>query len=539
MESYDAIVVGGGITGLTSAVYLAKGGAKTLLLEKNDRCGGLVNSFSREGFLFDGGVRALESAGIILPMLKELGIDLEIIESPVSVGIENDIIHITSKENVKDYENLLRKLYPDQGEDIDRVISVIKKIMKNIEVLYGVDNPLFKDLKSNKSELGKVYLPWLFKFPFTLRSINKLKMPVEELLEKIVKNRSLNDMISQHFFKNTPAFFAMSYFYLYQDYFYPKGGVGRLAESVEHKIQEFGGKIVTHREVKELSPKTNTIVDNKGSSYEYDELIWAADLKQLYRVTKTEGLPEEVAQRILSKKGQLLSKHGAESVFSIFIAVDEPPESFRTICKGHFFYSPSKKGLGEIHRSKLKNLLENWSEASQEDISDWLDKFCALNTYEISIPVLKDSTAAPEGKTGLIVSLLLDYNLAKKASESLSHKVFKEELEKRMIDTLSNSIYPMLKDKIIFSFSASPLNIEDYAGSSEGSIIGWSFEEEIPVTSSLLKGSSSVNTPIPNVLQAGKWAYSPSGVPMCILTGKIAANRVLKHKNSSRKKQTT
>ncbi len=536
MESYDAIVVGGGITGLTSAVYLARGGAKTMLLEKNNKCGGLVNSFSREGFLFDGGVRALESAGIILPMLKDLGIDLKIVKSPVSVGIDSNIMHISSKENLKDYEDLLKRLYPDHQADIDGVLSIIKKIMKDIAVLYGVDNPLFKDLKSNKAELGKVYLPWLFKFPFTLRSINKLKMPVEELLGRIVKNRSLNDMISQHFFKNTPAFFAMSYFYLYQDYFYPKGGVGKLAESVEQKIRESGGEILTRREVKELFPDKRTLVDNKGSSYKYDQLIWTADLKQLYRVTNTEDLSEEITQEIVAKKKQLLSKHGAESVFSVFIAVDKPPETFKGISNGHFFYSPSKKGLGETHRSELKSLLENWPDKSQEDISNWLDRFCNLNTYEISIPALKDSAAAPPGKTGLIVSLLLDYNLAKKASESASHKVFKEDLEKRMINTLSNSIYPMLKDKIIFSFSASPLNIEDYAGSSEGSIIGWSFEEPIPVTSSLLKGGSSVKTTIPNVLQAGKWTYSPSGVPMCILTGKLAANRVLKRKKSSGKK---
>lgn len=536
MESYDAIVVGGGITGLTSAVYLARGGVKTLLLEKNDKCGGLVNSFSRDGFLFDGGVRALESAGIILPMLRELGIDLEIVKSPVSVGIESNIMHISSKENLKDYEDLLKRLYPDNHDDINEVLSIIKKIMKDIEVLYGVDNPLFKDMKSNKAELGKVYLPWLFKFPFTLRSINKLKMPVEELLGRIIKNRSLNDMISQHFFKNTPAFFAMSYFYLYQDYFYPMGGVGRLSESIEQKIGDFGGEILTRTEVKELLPDKRTLVDNKGSSYKYDQLIWTADLKQLYRVTKTENLPEEITQEIVAKKEQLDSKHGAESVFSLFIAVDEPPETFKAISNGHLFYSPSKKGLGEIHRSELKGLLENWPEKSQEDISNWLERFCSLNTYEISIPVLKDSAAAPPGKTGLIVSLLLDYSFAKKASESLSHKVFKENLEKRMIDALSSSIYPMLKDKIIFSFSASPLNVEEYAGSSEGSIIGWSFEEPVPVTSSLLKGASSVKTPIPNVLQAGKWAYSPSGVPMCILTGRLAANKALKRKKSSSKK---
>ncbi len=428
MKAYDAIVVGGGISGLTSAVYLARAGVKTLLLEKNDKCGGLVNSFSRDGFLFDGGVRALESAGIILPMLKQLEIDLEIVKSFVSVGIENDIMHITSKENLKDYEDLLIRLYPGCGEEIDKVMSIIKKIMKNIEVLYGVDNPLFKDFKSNRSELAKVYFPWLFKFPFTLRSINKLKMPVEELLEKIIKDSSLKNMISQHFFKNTPAFFAMSYFYLYQDYFYPKGGVGKISEAVEKKMLEFGGEIVTGREARELNPGNKTMVDNWGNSYRYDQLIWTADLKQLYNITKVEGLSEETSREIKTQKKKLLAKHGAESVFSVFIAVDEPPETFKAISHGHFFYSPSKKGLGETNRFELKKLLTNWSENSDEDISNWLDRFCELNTYEISIPVLKDSNAAPQGKTGLIVSLLFDYELARKLSESKRHKEFKDDL---------------------------------------------------------------------------------------------------------------
>ncbi|MGB9521580.1 MAG: FAD-dependent oxidoreductase, partial [Anaerolineales bacterium] len=64
-EKHTVIVVGGGIAGLTAAAYVAKKGADVLLIEKNATCGGLINTFSRDGFVFDGGVRALESAGII------------------------------------------------------------------------------------------------------------------------------------------------------------------------------------------------------------------------------------------------------------------------------------------------------------------------------------------------------------------------------------------------------------------------------------------------------------------------------------------
>ncbi len=65
---YDTIIVGGGIAGLTAAVYLARAGQNTLLIEKNKEFGGLVNSFVRDGFHFEAGVRALESAGVILPI---------------------------------------------------------------------------------------------------------------------------------------------------------------------------------------------------------------------------------------------------------------------------------------------------------------------------------------------------------------------------------------------------------------------------------------------------------------------------------------
>lgn len=528
METYDAIVVGGGISGLTSAAYLSRAGIKTLLLEKNSKCGGLVNSFYRDGFLFDGGVRALESAGVILPMLKDLGIQLEIRKSLVSVGIENDIIPITSKESLKDYEDFLKKFYPGSGEEIERIIAIIKKAMKDMEVLYGIDNPLFTDFSRNKSDLIKVYLPWFFKFLFTLRSISRMKIPVEDLLDRVAENRSLKNIIDQHFFKNTPSFFAMSYFYLYLDYFYPKGGIGKLAESVEGKILEFGGNIEKKREGIEVHPAKKTLIDNKGNSYKYNHLIWTADLKKLYSILKTEGLPVKILQGIEEQQERILKSRGADSVFSVFIAVDEPPETFKAISHGHLFYAPSREGLGETNRSELKDLLKNWSKYSKEDISLWLKRFCELNTYEISIPVLKDSDAAPKGKTGLIVSVLLDYDLALKAKEAGTHEEFKKELEKKMIEVLSNSIYPMLKDKVLFSFSASPVSIEMVTGNSEGSIIGWSFEKPIPVISSMMKVNSSVKTPIPNIFQAGKWVFSPSGVPMCILTGRIAADKVIK-----------
>lgn len=526
-QGYNTIVVGGGIAGLTSAVYLARSGMKVLLIEKNKECGGLVNSFTRDGFHFEAGVRALEDAGIIFPMLKELNIQLEVVKSPVSVGVEKDIIDIHTKEDLNKYRDLLVKVFPESISEVDAVIKVVKKIMKHMEVLYGIENPVFKDLKHDRDFLFKKLLPWLPKFIFTVGKINRMNMPVEEYLATIIKNPSLRDLIAQHFFKNTPAFFALSYFSLYLDYFFPKGGVGKLSEALRNKILEYGGIIKTETRITAVFADDCAIIDHNNNRYSYDHLIWAADLKTFYSIVKTDGLAPEVKTKFSEVKSRMLACRGTDSIFSLFLEVDEPLESFKQIANGHFFYTPSKIGLGETHRKELDDLLRNFEHITKDEVLAWLGKFTRLNTYEISIPGLKDPGLVPPGKTGIIISLLAEYDLFKKIDQAGWLDEFTTEMELQMIDVISGSIYPMLKDKIIAHFSFSPLSIENRVGSSEGAIVGWSFEKTMPVINKIQISDRSVLTPVPNIFQAGQWAYSPAGVPMSILTGRLAANKIL------------
>jgi len=533
INQYKTIIVGGGIAGLTSAAYLSRAGQNVMLFEKNKECGGLVNSFTQDGFHFDAGVRALENAGIIFPMLKDLGIHLEVVKSKVSVGIENEILHIENLRSLEDYRTLLLKLYPQSDADIDAVIRIIRKIMKYMDVLYGIENPVFKDLKGDTKFIFKTLLPWLPKFLFTVGKINRMNMPIEGYLDRIVKDRALKDIISQHFFKNTPAFFALSYFSLYLDYFYPQGGVGTLADVVKDKIIEFGGVIKTETTITEVHADECFVKDQDGISYPYDNLIWAADLKTFYRIMQTKGLPPAINAKVREMTDKVLHNRGGDSVFSLFLEVDEPLATFAKIAHGHFFYTPSTIGLGDTLWAELDELLANVEGADKSPILAWLDKYTRLNTYEISIPGLKDPDLTPPGKTGLIISLLAEYDLFKKVEDAGWLEEFTASLEERIIKVISDSIYPMLKNKIIKYFSFSPINIETRIGSSEGAITGWSFIKPVPVVNKIQFSDRSVLTPIPSIFQAGQWAYSPAGVPMSILTGKLAADKVLKNSGSS------
>ncbi|MGD1821211.1 MAG: phytoene desaturase family protein [Pleomorphochaeta sp.] len=522
------IIVGAGISGLTTATSLAMKGHNVTILEKNDTCGGLVNSFERDGFIFDGGIRAVENSGMLIPMLKELEIDLELLQSKVSVGIEDKIIVADNKDSINDYERILKELYPNSTNDVEKVIKVIAKFDTYMQVLFGNDSPFFKDVKRNLGYYFSTFIVWIFKFLATGAAIMRMQIPMEKFLNDLLEDKALNDIISQHFFKKTPAFFAMSYFSLYPDYYYPKGGVGSLPKALATKIIKLGSEIKNNTEIIDIDAKNKILKDTDGNVYEYDKLIWCADMKHLYSKINPEDFTSSIKDKLIDEKNRILSSHGAESVFTLFLEVNLPYEYFKNISAGHFFYTPSKKGLGELHRKDLNNILNNWDNLDKEDFYKWLKAYCDLNTFEISIPVLNDIDAAPKGKTGIIASFLFDYELTRRIKEEGWYDEFNEKICEYIIDTLNSSVYKKLKDNIISYFSASPLSINQRVNSSEGAIVGWSFENEIPIKASMLNMKNAIITPIPDLYRAGQWTVSPAGLPTSIMTAKMAADLVHK-----------
>lgn len=527
---HDVIIIGAGIAGLTAALTLSHKGKKVLLLEKNEKAGGLMNSFERNGFRFEGGARALVNAGLVKPLIKEFGLDVEILPNPITLGIEDKLLPITGEESLQTYQALLKELYPDSEQEVNHIIAAIDAIIEDMKVLYGKDSPLFAEKKRNMLIMLPSMAAWMFKFFRTIYRISKMNTPFETYLAELSSNQSLNDIIGQHFFKQTPVFFALSYFALYNDYIYPKGGVGALIDRMTEKIISLGGDIDFNTEIVQVDPVRHVLKDARGSEYGYKKLIWAADLKTLYQISGEVTPKASNMQAFKDHKQKILSHKGAESVFSLFMAVDVPPETFKAIGSGHMFYTPDRKGLGALHGAELQNMLLHWDNLQKDAFYDWLHRFCRYNTFEISIPVLRDPSAAPQGKTGMIVSLLFDYELTKRIHDAGWYEEFKEQFEAEIINTLAESLYRYipLRENILFRFSASPLSIYSQVKSSEGSIVGWSFEGEIPVTASMFRMGDSVNTAFPDIYAAGKWVYSPAGGPTAIMTGRIAASKCLK-----------
>jgi phytoene dehydrogenase-like protein len=538
---YDSVVVGGGIAGLTAAVYLAKSGHSVALYEKQSVTGGLVQTFHRDNVYFDSGLRSIENSGIVFPMLKQLGIDIEFQKSIVSVGIENQVMKVIDKNSIAEYEAFLNSHFPGNASDISIIIKEIKKIMGYMDVLYGIDNPALMDFAKNKRYLFGELLPWLFRFLFTMRKINKLYEPVEDYLKRLTKNQALIDIIAQHFFTNTPTSFALSYFSLYLDYHYPKGGTGTLINKVTDFILEKGGVIHTGVAINSLQPEEKYVTDSNGNQTMYSNLVWAGDLKQLYNVIPLEKLKnKDLIHRIEQKRAELKPLKGGDSVFTVYLTVNESKDYFEKICTGHFFYTPDKRGLSTVSRSDLEKFLTSGEihpnkVELKNRLKRYLLEYFKLNTFEIAIPVLRDPDLAPDGKVGIEVSLFLNYEMDKKIDEYGWTHEMKDYMESITIDILNETIFPGIKDKVADRFSSSPLTMERLTGNTHGALTGWAFTNSIvPAVNQMLKVNDSVKTILPSVYQAGQWTYSPSGFPMSIVTGKLAADRVIKNLSKSK-----
>jgi len=528
----DVVVVGGGAAGLTAAAYAARAGRSVALFERQERLGGLVQSVERDGFVFDMGLRAVENAGIVLPMLEELGLRLDHVRSPVSIGIEGDVIRVDSQASLEDYRDLLLRTYPGSGADIDRIMALIARIMRDMDVLYGIDNPLFKDVLRDRRYLFGTLLPWMLRFVVTIGRINRMAGPVEDLLDELTDDVALKGIIGQHFFQGTPAFFAMSYFSVYLDYLYPRGGTAALMGLLEGFVRGRGVDVRTELPIVAVDPEARTVTDRAGGVWGYRNLIWCADLKTLYRAIDAAAIVDaRLARAVTARREELEACAGSDSVLSLFLAVDEGPETFRAVSEGHLFYAPDARGLGDLHTRGLESLLDRYDDEPLpvEPVKAYLDAFFARTTYEVSIPVLKDPALAPAGKTGLIVSCLFDYRLTRRIQEAGWYDAFREHAADAMTAALAARLYPGLGGRVLSRFMTTPVTLEARTGNSDGAIVGWAFNAgRMPAVHQMQRVARSVLTPIPGVFQAGQWAYSPGGVPMAFLTGKLAAERAVR-----------
>lgn len=90
----DVIIIGGGLSGLTAAAYLGRGGLSVKLLEKAHRLGGRASTDDHGGALLNRGPHALYRSGQAGRILGDLGIPFSAGSAPLSGwGLSGGALH--------------------------------------------------------------------------------------------------------------------------------------------------------------------------------------------------------------------------------------------------------------------------------------------------------------------------------------------------------------------------------------------------------------------------------------------------------------
>jgi phytoene dehydrogenase-like protein len=508
---YDSIIIGAGLSGLTAAAFLAQAGARVLICEQAPQVGGLFNSFSRGGYHFDGGIKAVENSAVMMPMLAQLGLfeRIHLQNSPIALVTGSRVQPIHNFQDVEAYFSCLGALYPSEQEGLSQVLRNTKTVYELLDGMLSFPIPFF-DLPGSGNEARAA---WLKTHSGNLRHLPgvgwMMSQELRPYLQKHLTRPGLINLLADLFPEGTSVFFGLGYFRMFLDYSYPRGGIQTIPRVLSDAVMAWGGDIRLNTRVNQVLLRQGRacgIRIENGEEFQAESVIAACDLRQaLTNLLPTGVLPAKFEQK-------LQAADVSHSVFQVFLGLDLPVERLNLHGCQHIFYHPDEDGINETDRMGRSD-------------------YFAHVPQEISVPCLYQPDLAPPEKTGLVISAMASWRFGNGwLSPPSEYTALKESCTRALISSLEKWI-PHLSDHIEICFSASPRTIHSLTANTQGAIMGWSYHRRRSLPrGNFLQMRSSVLTPIPNLLTAGHWSFSPGGSPVAVLTGKLAAEAVLNSK---------
>ena len=120
-DSYDVVVVGAGIGGLTAAALLANKGLQVLLVDKNERAGGYAQSMERGGFTFDLAVHLISGCnegGTVRSVLDDLDVldEVEFMKPAIFYRCIFPDFRIDVSIGLKQFAEVHAREFPQEGQ---------------------------------------------------------------------------------------------------------------------------------------------------------------------------------------------------------------------------------------------------------------------------------------------------------------------------------------------------------------------------------------------------------------------------------------
>jgi len=295
----EVIIIGAGIGGITTSVYLAQKGYSVRIFEKNDFAGGRCGSMTIDGHRFDTGATLLMMRDVYESTYQKIGkkldeefelfrmdpiykiffhngLDFQFTSDLTKMRTQLEAIEPGSFHKFIKYMDVGLKAYRiGMKHIINRNYSHFLQFfnLKNLYVLHQV-----KALHNHYRYTGKFFKHHALRAAFTFQNI----------------------YVGQDPYKASAVFSMLPFLELSEGVWFPKGGMSKVTQNLLDTAIEEGVKIDYNSEVKEIKVQGNKatgILLEDGKFCEADIVVNNSDLPYAY----TELLPDPKMKRKMKR----------------------------------------------------------------------------------------------------------------------------------------------------------------------------------------------------------------------------------------------
>jgi len=482
-EEIDAIVIGSGIGGLSSAAFLARSGYKVLVLEQHYIAGGCTHCYSDMGVEFDTGIHYvgnIEKRKQILDLISETPIkwdkmgreDGRFTYDEIYIGNDKYEFRAGQEEMISE----LLKHFPDTDRDtLNRYFDRIKKTSQKDS---------FFNLKIAKPKWLVNILSKYICADF-YDSINKTAYDV---VSEYTDNEQLKAVLCSQFGdsgptpKNNTFFMHASIVNHYMNGgWYPRGGTSSIAKAIIPVIEKAGGRVLVNAKVDKilLDENNKTVIGVRlvkdGLVIHAPKVISATGII----ATAHHLLPDECKyrQQLISRVNNI----GPSCTYVyLFLKLNGSPSELKL----------RSSNIWSWPNEDYDKMLEDfYNDPENAPIPMFAGFPCAKDSeWEHTYPGVSNAVILTAVKYEWFEKWK-DHKHKKRGGEYMK---FKDIFKQRLINEICR-YYPQLDGKIMYADVGSPLTFNHYIGSTFGECYGLDCTSKRFVSDDWLRPATEIN----------------------------------------------
>lgn len=490
LANRKAIIVGAGVGGLATSIFLAQNGFEVKIFEKNSFPGGRCGQIIRDGHRFDIGASILLMPELYKSVFKSLGLDF------------NDLV-------ADDPIDTLYRLFFDDGSQLE-ITTDHERLKKQVEAIESGSYERLENYISEGYELYKLSFNELLGKNF-LKASDFINLKNIILLLRLKALRKHNSYIRKFFkhphlkmaftFQNiyvgqspyeAPALFSMlPAIELTEGTRFLKGGMYAIVDKLLSVARDKGVEIIFNNPVVRFETNKESvskIIFGDGSAYSADLFVANPDLPYVYR----DLLPDKKESRRMDRM-----KYSCSAIVYHWALDKTYPE-----------FSLHNVFLSDKYRENLDHIFKYKSLSSHPD-------------FYIYAPVRFDPAAAPNGQDSLSVIIPaghLDDHFTRdwtQLSDGARNYVFRR---------LASSGLTDIKEHIKFEIQLQPGFWQKECNVSRGGVFG-------SINHSIMQMGyfrpHNRHDRFKNLYFVGGSTHPGGGVPMVLLSAKLVSERIL------------